>query len=160
MARPKRHFLPDGGEEAGNISAMDVIFQQCLNAILKTLLIFFILAASLAIPNSVQLKLPESTTGTKATDKQKLEVSYKYSPNDRRETITLNNVVMPSLDQLTAALQKRRPTDPKDITVDISIENTVSYDKVIQVLDAIRDANYYKYSLLALAKTPPQTAMK
>lgn len=145
MAKHKRHSIPDRTDT----NAMDAIFQQCLNAILKTLLIFFICAASLVIPNSIEVALPDSTSGTKATDKQKLVVSY--SLQGATAVIALNDSPVNSLEELTVRM-KTQKTATKTPPVDIRIEKTVPYQQVVAVIDAVREAGFPKFSLLTLAK--------
>ncbi len=146
MAKHKRHSIPDRSDA----NAMDAIFQQCLNAILKTLLIFFICAASLVVPNAMELNLPDSSSGTKAGDKQKLVVSYAMQ--DTRVVIALNDTPVPSLAELTTRMKAKR-TGEKVQPVDIRIEKTVPYQQVVAVIDAVRDAGFQKFSLLTLAKS-------
>ena len=153
MPRVKRHAIPEDGSV--NMSpAMDVIFQQCLNAILKTLLIFFIVAASLVIPTRIEVRLPESATGSTAPDTQKLLVSYTLDGD--RPVITLDAAAVGSLDEL-AARMKSRLTGPESLPVDIRIEKTVPYQHVVAIMDAVRDAGYPKFSLLTLAKNKTES---
>ena len=146
MAKFRRHVIPDRTDT----NAMDAIFQQCLNAILKTLLIFFILAASLVLPGRIEMILPESTTGTKATDKQKLVVSYTLQGT--HAIIALNNSPVASLDELATRMKAARIDSKTIMPVDICIEKTVPCQHVVSVMDAVRDAGYLKFSLLTLAK--------
>jgi biopolymer transport protein ExbD len=133
---------------------MDAVFQQCLNAILKTLLIFFICAASLVLPHRIELKLPDSTTGTRATVPQKLVVSY--ARQGVHAVIALDESPVPSLPELTARMKTKR-TDPQPPPVDILIEKTVPYQQVVAVMDAVREAGFQKFSLLTLPKSPTGT---
>lgn len=153
MAKRRRHVIPDRTD----MNAMDAIFQQCLNAILKTLLIFFILAASLAIPNRIEMSLPESTTGTKAADKQKLVVSYILQ--GAHALIALNDSPVTSLAELTTRM-KSEHTGANVLPVDIRIEKTVPYQDVIAVMDSVRDAGYPKFSLLTLASKTEDRSLK
>jgi biopolymer transport protein ExbD len=119
---------------------MDVIFQ---------LLIFFVLTSSLTKPTQIELNLPDSTSGTKATSEKTIIVAYQL--RDGRPSITLDNQPVASLDELETRM-KARTTASAPCPVDIRIEKTVPYQDVIAVMDSVRDAGYPKFSLLTLAR--------
>lgn len=139
MARLKRHEIPES-REINTTPMMDVIFQ---------LLIFFVLTSSLTKPTQIELKLPDSTSGTKATSEKTLVVAYQL--RDGRPLISLDNQPVASLDELGTRM-KARTASAAACPVDIRIENTVPYQDVIAVMDSVRDAGYPKFSLLTLAK--------
>lgn len=140
MSRLKRHEIPENG--AINMTPMlDVIFQ---------LLIFFMLTSSLVRPTQIELRLPDSTSGTKAADVKTLVVTYCLK--ESRPEITLNSQSLSDLDQLGAAMRQLAAGAERP-PVDIQIDKTVPYQDVIAVMDTVRDAGFPKFSLLTLAKT-------
>ena len=132
------HEIPRN--EGINITPLiDVVFQ---------LLIFFMVASSLVKPNQIELDLPESTSGTKAVDQTVLAVTYRI--REGQPEVTLDNRPVADLVELNDALRQLE-TDSDQPPVDIRIEETVPYQDVVSVIDAVRDAGFYKFSLLTLA---------
>lgn len=144
MARLKRHEIPES-RDINTTPMMDVIFQ---------LLIFFVLTSSLTKPTQIELNLPNSTSGTKATSEKTLVVAYQL--RDGQPSITLDNQPVASLDELETRM-KARTGATVPCPVDIRIEKTVPYQDVIAVMDTVRDAGYPKFSLLTLAR--PKTGI-
>ncbi|MBU4212294.1 MAG: biopolymer transporter ExbD [Verrucomicrobia bacterium] len=144
MARLKRHEIPES-RGINTTPMMDVIFQ---------LLIFFVLTSSLTKPTQIELNLPDSTSGTKATSEKTLVVSYQL--RDGLPLILLDNQPVASLDELEAQM-KARAAGAAVCPVDIRIEKTVPYQDVIAVMDTVRDAGYPKFSLLTMAR--PKTGI-
>ena len=139
MAKLKRHEIPES-RDINMMPLMDVIFQ---------LLIFFVLTSSLVKPTQIELDLPDSTSGTKATSEKTLVVSYQLS--NGRPLILLDDQPVASLDELEAQMKARAVGAPPR-PVDIRIEKIVPYQDVIAVMDSVRDAGYPKFSLLTLAR--------
>ena len=152
MGKYKRHAIPENGDSSLS-PAMDVIVQQCLNAILKTLLIFFILAASLAIPTRIELSLPESTSGVKASPDKRLVVTYRLQAN--LPEITLNAQTLKGLEFLGPAMKSLSGNEKTP--VDIQIDRGVPYQDVIALIDTVRDAGFPKFSLLTLPRKSSPT---
>ncbi len=120
---------------------IDVVFQ---------LLIFFMVASSLVKPNQIELDLPESTSGTKAAQQQKIVVTYRIT--DGTPQITLNTDPIEDIGKLVDALRViQTPADAERPRVDVLIDKAVPYQNVIAVMDAMRDAGYPRFSLEALA---------
>lgn len=139
MANLKRHEIPES-RDINMTPMMDVIFQ---------LLVFFVLTSSLVKPTQIELDLPDSTSGTKATSEKTIVVSYQLS--DGRPMIAINDQAVTGLDELEAQMKARIAGGPPG-PVDIRIEKTVPYQEVIAVMDSVRDAGYPKFSLLTLAR--------
>lgn len=139
MAKLKRHEIPES-RDINTTPMMDVIFQ---------LLVFFVLTSSLVKPTQIELNLPDSTSGTKATNDKTIVVSYQLRAG--RPQITLDDQTLASLDELQARMKSRLGAKPAP--VDIRIEKTVPYQEVIAVMDSVRDAGYPKFSLLTLSQT-------
>ncbi len=143
MAKLKRHEIPES-RDINTTPMMDVIFQ---------LLIFFVLTSSLTKPTQIELSLPDSTSGTKATSEKTMVVAYQL--RDGQPSITLDNQKMSSLDELETRMKSKKITTAPCL-VDIRIEKTVPYQDVIAVMDSVRDAGYPKFSLLTLARQDMQ----
>ena len=139
MARLKRHEIPES-RDINMTPMMDIIFQ---------LLIFFVLTSSLTKPTQIELNLPDSTSGAKATSEKTLVVAYQL--HDGQPLITLDNQKVSGLDELTARM-KAQVAAAVSCPVDIRIEKTIPYQDVIAVMDAVRDAGCPKFSLLTLAR--------
>lgn len=139
MARLKRHEIPES-RDINMTPMMDIIFQ---------LLIFFVLTSSLTKPTQIELKLPDSTSGTKATSEKTMVVAYQL--RDGQPAITLDNQPVATLNELVIRM-KSQTTVAAPGPVDICIEKTVPYQDVIAVMDAVRDAGYPKFSLLTISR--------
>ena len=134
-----RHEIPEN-EGINMVPLMDIVFN---------LLIFFMVGSSMVKPNQIELDLPESTSGTKAADQTVLAVTYRL--RDGRPEITLDDRQVASLDELNQAMRKIDSASAAHPPVDIRIEESVPYQDVVSVLDAVRDAGFFKFSLLTLA---------
>ena len=143
MARLKRHEIPES-RDINTTPMMDIIFQ---------LLIFFVLTSSLTKPTQIELKLPDSTSGTKATSEKTMVVAYQL--RDGQPSITLDNQPVASLDELATRMKSQTATAVPG-PVDIRIEKTVPYQDVIAVMDSVRDAGYPKFSLLTMTRQEMQ----
>ncbi|NQU11528.1 biopolymer transporter ExbD [bacterium] len=143
MARLKRHEIP---ETTGiNMTPLiDVVFQ---------LLLFFMLASSLIRPNKIELDLPESTSGVKASATPTLDVTYLWEQG--QALIALNGEQLPNLEELGAKMKDRDAGQPEEVS--IRIQKDVPYQDVVSVIDTVRDAGYPKFSLhtLAAGSAPP-----
>ena len=143
MLKLKRHEIP-GNDGLNMTPMMDVVFQ---------LLIFFILTASIATPTQIEIQLPESTSGVKASPDKRAVVTYR--PNGGKPVITLNAQPVDNLDILGRMMRQMAAGKPKTPPVDIQIDRTVSYQEVIALIDTVRDAGFLKFSLFTLAKMTP-----
>ena len=134
------HEIPE--HRSINITALiDVVFQ---------LLIFFMLASSLVKPNQIEIDLPTSSSGVKSQENQVLSV--RYSVKDSVVSIWLNESSLESLDALRAAMGEYQTADGQTPPrVDLVIERTVPYQNLVDLMDAVREAGFGKFSLLTLA---------
>lgn len=145
--RSIHHEIPEHREI--NITALiDVVFQ---------LLIFFMLASSLVKPNQIELDLPTSSSGVKAQDGTVLSV--RYSAPGGVPNIVLNDAPMEGLPGLMATMQSMKPAEGEALPrVDLMIDQTVPYQQVIELMDAVREAGFGKFSLLTLVPDPKAAA--
>jgi len=139
VKRPIHHEIPEHREI--NITALiDVVFQ---------LLIFFMLASSLVKPNQIELDLPTSSSGVKAQDDAVLAVQYRMSGSS--PVIVLNDTPVEGLEGLIATLLTMKPAEGEALPrVDLMIDQTAPYQQVIELMDAVREAGFGKFSLLTL----------
>ena len=71
---------------------------------------------------------------------------------DAGPRIALNGRVVEGLGALVEAMEASRPAADAPVPrVDLMIEKTVPYQDVIDLMDAVRDAGFGKFSLLTLA---------
>jgi biopolymer transport protein ExbD len=109
-----------------------------LNDILFILLLFFLIAATLANPNVIKLSQPKSQSDTKA--KQTVVVSIapdKTNPNTYNYFVGTNRVQGDSaiIELLRPALEKEAP---ENRTVVINADKTVPIDYVVAVMRVAR----------------------
>ncbi|HZH01848.1 MAG TPA: biopolymer transporter ExbD [Flavisolibacter sp.] len=109
-----------------------------LNDILFILLLFFLIAATLANPNVIKLSQPKSQSDTKA--KQTVVVSIapdKNNPNIYNYFVGTNRVQGDSaiIELLRPALEKEAP---ENRTVVINADKTVPIDYVVAVMRVAR----------------------
>lgn len=143
----RRHELVDN-RSIDMTPMIDVVFQ---------LILFFMLTSALVRPNQIELDLPESSSGTKAQEEQKLVVSYRIA--DGKPEVKLNDQIVASVDALGEAILAQ--ADPKSPPrVDIRIDKTAPWQDGIAVMDAVRDAGFPKFSLLTLAPSSKQPSPK
>ncbi len=141
--RHQRHELPR--DDSINITPLiDVVFQ---------LLIFFMVASSLARPNQIELDLPQSTSGTKAQQTPAMVVTYQVT--GASAAITLNGDPIDSLAALGEAMRAFDSGGAVQTRVDLHVEKQVPYQNLIALLDTVREAGYPKFSLLTLAGAAP-----
>jgi len=143
MLKLKRHEIP-GNDGLNMTPMMDVVFQ---------LLVFFILTASIATPTQIEIQLPESTSGVKASPDKRAIVTYR--PNGDKPLITLNAQPVDNLDLLGRMMRKMAVGRSKTPPVDIQIDRSVPYQEVVALIDTVRDAGFLKFSLYTLAKMTP-----
>ncbi len=121
---------------------IDVVFQ---------LLIFFMVASSLVRPNRIELNLPESSSGVKASENPGMAVTYRMHAGGRAE-ITLDAEPVDDLDGLRTLLRGRLASaGDGQPPIDIHIDRAVPYQDVIAIMDAVRDAGFPRFSLQTLA---------
>jgi biopolymer transport protein ExbD len=110
------------------INLVDVLF---------ILLIFFIATTTFRanLPTAVKLVLPEAKTAEEVGREKIQRISITVG-ND--ESIYLDNKSI-ALDALEAALRQAKQKDPK-LQVQFSADRTVSYGKVVAIVDAARAA--------------------
>lgn len=103
-----------------------------LNDILFILLLFFLIAATLANPNVIQLSQPKAKTDTKA--KQTVVVSI-----DANKIYYVGTAKVEGDSAMKAALLPLLQRDPQDPTVVINADKTVPLEYVVGVMRVARD---------------------
>lgn len=102
-----------------------------LNDILFILLMFFLIAATLANPNVIKLSTPKAKGDTKT--KQNVVVNI-----DTKDQYIINGKVIP-LAELRATLQPMIMKDSANATIAINADKTVPVDEVVAVMRIARD---------------------
>ena len=102
-----------------------------LNDILFILLMFFLIAATLANPNVIKLSQPKAKGDTKT--KQNVVVNI-----DSKDQYIVNGKVIP-LTELRAALLPMIMKDSANATIAINADKTVPVDDVVAVMRIARD---------------------
>ena len=102
-----------------------------LNDILFILLMFFLIAATLANPNVIKLSTPKAKGDTKT--KQNVVVNI-----DTKDQYIVNGKVIP-LNELRAALQPMIMKDSANATIAINADKTVPVDDVVAVMRIARE---------------------
>jgi len=138
MPNIRKHEFPE--DRSINMTPMiDVVFQ---------LILFFMLTSSMNKANRIELDLPESTSKAKTRDEKSLEVSYRQLAG--RDEIRLNGQAVEGLDRLPSAMRAiASPTD--NPLVDLQIERGAQFQKAVNVMDAVRDAGFVKFSINTIA---------
>lgn len=108
------------------------------------LLIFFAVSTSLlSNKHSIQLDLPVSETSEKHPEGVVLSID-----NQKKIYLDMNEI---SLDSIQDEISKRIKTDPS-LQVILSIDKSITYDFVINVLDNVKLAGCYSIALQAEKK--------
>ena len=102
-----------------------------LNDILFILLMFFLIAATLANPNVIKLSTPKAKGDTKT--KQNVVVNI-----DKKDQYIVNGKVI-ALNELRAALHPMIMKDSANATIAINADKTVPVDDVVAVMRIARD---------------------
>jgi|SRR5215207_2670690 len=102
-----------------------------LNDILFILLMFFLIAATLANPNVIKLSTPKAKGDTKT--KQNVVVNI-----DTKDQYIINGKVIP-LTELRATLQPMIMKDSANATIAINADKTVPVDEVVAVMRIARE---------------------
>ena len=102
-----------------------------LNDILFILLMFFLIAATLANPNVIKLSTPKAKGDTKT--KQNVVVNI-----DTKDQYIINGKIVP-LNELRATLQPMIMKDSANATIAINADKTVPVDEVVAVMRIARD---------------------
>ena len=102
-----------------------------LNVILFILLMFFLIAATLANPNVIKLSTPKAKGDTKT--KQNVVVNI-----DTKDQYIVNGKVIP-LNELRATLLPMIMKDSANATIAINADKTVPVDEVVAVMRIARD---------------------
>lgn len=102
-----------------------------LNDILFILLMFFLIAATLANPNVIKLSTPKAKGDTKT--KQNVVVNI-----DTKDQYIINGKVIP-LAELRATLQPLIMKDSANATIAINADKTVPVDEVVAVMRIARE---------------------
>ena len=102
-----------------------------LNDILFILLMFFLIAATLANPNVIKLSTPKAKGDTKT--KQNVVGNI-----DTKDQYIINGKVIP-LAELRATLQPMIMKDSANATIAINADKTVPVDEVVAVMRIARD---------------------
>jgi biopolymer transport protein ExbD len=103
-----------------------------LNDILFILLLFFLIAATLANPNVIKLSQPKAKTDTKA--KQTVVVSI-----DANKVYYVGTSKVTTDSAMRAALAPLVQKDPQEATIVINADKTVPIDYVVAVMRVARD---------------------
>ncbi|MBC7828823.1 MAG: biopolymer transporter ExbD [Chitinophagaceae bacterium] len=102
-----------------------------LNDILFILLMFFLIAATLANPNVIKLSTPKAKGDTKT--KQNVVVNI-----DTKDQYIVNGKVIP-LNELRATLHPMIMKDSANATIAINADKTVAVDEVVAVMRIARE---------------------
>ncbi len=102
-----------------------------LNDILFILLMFFLIAATLANPNVIKLSTPKAKGDTKA--KQNVVVNI-----DTKDQFIVNGKVVAS-ENLRATLQPLIAKDSSNATIAINADKTVPVEEVVAVMRVARE---------------------
>lgn len=102
-----------------------------LNDILFILLMFFLIAATLANPNVIKLSTPKAKGDTKT--KQNVVVNI-----DTKDRYIVNGKVVP-IEELRAALLPMVMKDSVNATIAINADKTVPVDEVVAVMRIARE---------------------
>jgi biopolymer transport protein ExbD len=102
-----------------------------LNDILFILLMFFLIAATLANPNVIKLSTPKAKGDTKT--KQNVVVNI-----DTKDQYIVNGKVIP-LSELRATLHPMIMKDSANATIAINADKTVPVDEVVAVMRIARE---------------------
>jgi biopolymer transport protein ExbD len=102
-----------------------------LNDILFILLMFFLIAATLANPNVIKLSTPKAKGDTKT--KQNVVVNI-----DTKDQYIVNGKVIP-LTELRATLHPMIMKDSANATIAINADKTVPVDEVVAVMRIARE---------------------
>lgn len=102
-----------------------------LNDILFILLMFFLIAATLANPNVIKLSTPKAKGDTKT--KQNVVVNI-----DTKDQYIVNGKVIP-LNELRAVLHPMIMKDSANATIAINADKTVPVDEVVAVMRIARE---------------------
>ena len=102
-----------------------------LNDILFILLMFFLIAATLANPNVIKLSTPKAKGDTKT--KQNVVVNI-----DTKDQYIVNGKVIP-LNELRATLHPMIMKDSANATIAINADKTVPVDDVVAVMRIARE---------------------
>jgi len=102
-----------------------------LNDILFILLMFFLIAATLANPNVIKLSTPKAKGDTRA--KQNVVVNI-----DTKDQFIINGKVV-APENLRATLQPLIAKDSSNATIAINADKTVQVDEVVAVMRVARD---------------------
>ena len=102
-----------------------------LNDILFILLMFFLIAATLANPNVIKLSNPKAKGDTKT--KQNVVVNI-----DAKNQYIVNGKTVP-MEELRLALQPLIAKDSTNATIAINADKTVPIDEVVAVMRVARD---------------------
>jgi biopolymer transport protein ExbD len=102
-----------------------------LNDILFILLMFFLIAATLANPNVIKLSTPKAKGDTKT--KQNVVVNI-----DTKDQYIINGKVVP-VENLRMTLQPLIAKDSSNATIAINADKTVAVDDVVAVMRVARE---------------------
>jgi biopolymer transport protein ExbD len=106
---------------------------SAMNDIMFFLLLFFLIASTIANPNVIKLLLPKSSTGLTVT-KKTVNVAVT---KDLRYSIDNKEVKVADLQQALAAYK----TPTSDVTVVLYADKSVAIQDVVVVMDAAQKLN-------------------
>jgi biopolymer transport protein TolR len=115
--------------------------------VVLVLLIIFMATAPLIQRRAIGVNVPKAATGEKAT--AALQVFFNAD-----QQILLEKTPQ-TLESLTRALKERKLLEP-DLRVSLSAEGALPYNRVVEVLDAVRSAGVAKVALEVNPRPTPK----
>jgi len=135
--------LPSPGDDEGELAPMAEINVTPLVDVMLVLLIIFMVTAPLMM-SQLPIQLPKASLQQMGKPRDPLIVSMD---NDGNYFINSDPV---AADQLEPQLQDIAKTQPDNI-VYVRADKTVSYGKVVALLQLVGSAGFYKVSLMSQA---------
>ncbi len=111
--------------------------------VMLVLLIIFMVAAPLASVN-VKVELPKSNANPEGAPNKPVFLSVQ--PNG---AVYIGDTKLASVEELGARLEKEIPPDARDTArIYIRGDETTQYRKVLELMNRLRDAGFYKVALV------------
>lgn len=103
------------------------------DVVLVLLIIFMVSASFVGAQNALNVNLPSAKAAEKVKDRQNLDVTITSN-----EKVHLNGTLI-SIDTLSDELRARHKKKPVDMVV-VRADKVVRYDRVVKVMDAVKQA--------------------
>ncbi|MEE2836178.1 MAG: biopolymer transporter ExbD [Myxococcota bacterium] len=130
-----------GGGGGGDNSIEDINVTPLVDIMLCLMVIFMIAAALVvAAPKAIEVDLPKASSGRSVEEPSTFAVVY-----DEKEQVYVNGEKM-SWEAFRAEVRRRKAEDEKVQAV-ISASSTLSYGRVMRLIDAIRVDGVERYAL-------------